>query len=221
MHSLTFLFATKTHLVKVVEISNRYRVRFRLECFPLPAAHETPESGVLYPSHQSRVSYGLKLRECVVIHESPLDSETGKTSFALFGLNDFSDNSRLEIMEVCLEPDGNISFTGFGFATYLVTSYCIGWSKQLGCGVGLRTNKQPLVFALDYREPGSFVFKYCLLDRRFPASELLASDTFGGTVFLSRRSSQDTSVEMVDFIRDAQKVEGRQVSRRKRPLCQR
>lgn len=186
-----------------------------MECFPIPTAHVTHESDILYPSHQSRVIYGPKLRECVVIHESPVDLETGKMSFTLCGLNSLSDGGRLEIIEVYLEPDGNISFMAFTLGGHLVTSFCIGLNGWRGCGVALRTNKQPLAFALDYHGPGSsFVFRYSVLDYRFPASELLASDVFGGTAFFSRQPGPDqTSVEIVDFTRDAQKVEGRLVSR--------
>lgn len=220
MQTTTFFVATKKHLVKVIESSRRYKVRFQLECFPLPSVHETPESDFLYASHRSRLAYGPKLRQCTVMHESPLDPNTGRMSFTLCGLNTFSDGNRLEITEVFLEPDGSISFMEFRFTRYLLRSFCVGLSRRHAYGVGLRMNGQPLVFALDYQGPGSFAFKYAALDYRFPESELLALDTFGGTAFFSRRSSNHTFLEAVDFIRDAKKAESRLVSLWKRSLGQ-
>lgn len=211
MHVITLFLATKTHLVKVIESKHSSQVQFKLECFPLPSTHKIPESDVLSLSHQSRVLYGPKLRQCTVVYESPIDLESGKMSFALCGLNTFSDGTKLEIREVCLEPDGNISFMAFGLTKYLVTFFCIGLSEQHGYGVGLRMNKQPIVFVLDYCGPGSFLFGYSILDHRFTESELVCED-FGGTAFFSCRSGHHTLVEMVDFTRDVRKAEGRVVS---------
>ena len=78
--------------------------------------------------------------------------------------------------------------------------------------MGLGMNGQLLTFALDYQGLGSFAFKYAALDYRFPESELLALDTFGGTAFFSHRSSNRTPVETVDFICDTRKAEGCLVS---------
>jgi hypothetical protein len=99
MHTVTFFFA-----IKVVESHHNYKVPAEVECFPMQTVHETPESNVLYPSYRGRAAHGLNLRECAVIHESPIDLVTGKMSFALCRLRKLPEDAsslRLEITEVC------------------------------------------------------------------------------------------------------------------------
>ncbi|KAF8425741.1 hypothetical protein L210DRAFT_3219462 [Boletus edulis BED1] len=208
MHTVTFFFATKTHLVKATESGDQYPVKLELKCFPLPSAHETVESDILYPSHRSGAIYVPKMRQYTVIHDSSMES--GKTSFVVCGLALYPDGNRLDVMRVCLEPDGSISSMSFGLSRYLVTSFCFGSGEHRACGVTLGTDTRLLVFALDFHGPDSFLFKHFILDHTFPASDLVALDTFAGTTFFVSRSSHHTSVGIVDFTRDARKVEGRQ-----------
>lgn len=218
MHTIIFFLATKTHLIKVIESNKNYEVQSSVECFPIPITHETPGSDVLYPSHRSRVAHSLRMRKCTVIHESPVNFETGKMSFTLCGLENFpSDGSTLRIMEVCLDPDGSGSLKEFVTGSS-VTSFCIGLHRQHGRGVALTTDKQPLVFALDYHGPGFVSFEFSILDHRFPESEILALDVFGGTAFFFRRSSRDTFVELADFTHGAQKAVGHLVRHKRRSL---
>ena len=173
-----------------------YKVPARVECFPIQTVHETPESDVLYPSYRGQAAHGLNLRECAVIHESPMDLGSGKMQFALCGLRKFPADPRslrLEIVEVFLAPDGSVSLTSFGPNEFSAMSSCIGLSRH-GRGVALMTRGLLLVFVLDYHGPGFISFRYSLLEHEFSASELLSQDAFGGTAFFSRRSSHRTNL---------------------------
>ncbi|KAG6379536.1 hypothetical protein JVT61DRAFT_10033 [Boletus reticuloceps] len=78
VQTIAFFLATKTHLIRVIEFSNRHKVRFKVECFPLPTTHGTPESDILYPSHQSGIIYGPKLRQCAVSMNPPQTWRMGR-----------------------------------------------------------------------------------------------------------------------------------------------
>lgn len=197
MHTSTFFFATKTHFVKVIESRRKSSFQCHLECFPIPSAPETPQSDFLYLSHHPKVLRGLWMRRCTVIRESTLDIETGEISFTLCGLGSCeSDGATLKVLDVCLKPDGSASLMEFQPTTLPLKSLCVGSS---GCGVAHTEREQMVAFLLRYHRPGVVSFPYTILDHKFPASELLALDTFAGVAFFVHRSGDRTSVEVVDF----------------------
>ena len=86
-------------------------------------------------------------------------------SFSLCGINILTNGGVLDILEVSLEPDGNISFVGFELMVSSVTSLCIGLNTLRGYGVAPRTDKRLFIFALDYRGSGFLSCVFCARPR--------------------------------------------------------